>query len=205
LTNNGHIYMYGSPGGGTGDTLNVTGTLTNDAGGALTLVGNSGDVAKVGTLSNSGTVDIGEGTVLNLTAKTTDTNSGTIEVGSTLGPGTLKISAPAVTLSGAGTVILSNLSGNLITGAAATDVLTSANTIEGSGNIGGGKMGFVNTGTVLANQSTPLIIDPSSSGFNNKGTLNVSAGDTLQITGPANSFLNYSSSTHTLTAGTHLV
>ena len=202
-------------GGGT-NTVNVTAAFANNAGASLVVGDGSStnDVVNIGTLSNSGTVDIGTangstGATLNLTASGTSTNAGTINVGDTTAgqtsTGTLKISASAVTLAGTGTVIMSNLAGNLITAAAPTDVLTSANTIEGSGHIGGGNMGFVNTGTVLANQSTPLIIDPSTSGFNNKGTLNVSTGDTLEITGPANSFLNYSSATKTLTGGTYLV
>jgi fibronectin-binding autotransporter adhesin len=206
FTNNASLTMYGSTYGGAGDTLNVSGTLTNNAGATLNLVDNSGDVANVATLRNSGSVNILNGTLLNLTASGIDTNSGTISVGSSVGPGTLKISASAVTLSGTGKVIMSNLASNVITGAASTDILTSANTIEGSGNIGNGAMGFVNTGTVLANQSTPLIIDPSSRGFNNKGTLNVTGRfDTLQIIGPAGSFLNLNSTTGTLTGGTYLV
>jgi hypothetical protein len=201
--------------GGT-NTVNVSGSFTNNSLAVLT-VGDgpsTNDSASVGTLSNSGTVNIGTengstGALLDLTASGTSTNSGTINVGTTTASGTstgtLEISAAAVTLSGAGKVVMSNLAGNLITAAAPTDILTSANTIEGSGNIGNGNMGFVNTGTVEANQSTALIIDPSSSGFNNKGTVNVSTGDTLEITGPANSFLNYSSTSKTLTGGTYLV
>lgn len=193
--------------GGT-NTVNVSGAFTNNSGAFLELE-SSTDVVNVATLTNSGTVDVStntsNGATLNLTASGTDSNTGTINLGSASGTGTLKISGSAVTLSGTGKVIMSNLTGNLITGAAATDILTSANTIEGSGTIGNGNMGFVNTGTVLANQSTALIIDPSSSGFNNKGTLNVSAGDELQIPGPANSFLNYSATNTTLTNGTYLV
>ena len=63
----------------------------------------------------------------------------------------------------------------------------------------------MNTGSVLANQSTPLVIDPSHAGFNNEAILNVSTGDTLRITGPAGSFLNFNSSTGTLTGGNYLV
>jgi hypothetical protein len=188
-----------------GDTLNVTGTFTNSSGATLTLY--RGDVANIGTLVNSGTVTTGAGFAphgtLNLTASGTDTNSGTIN----LSWGDLEISGSAVTLSGSGTVIMSsNSPGFGIFAVAPTDTLTSANTIEGSGTIGG--MGFVNTGTVLANESSAasgaLVIAPSSVGFYNQGTLNVSKGATLQITG-LNSFVNYNSLTSTLTGGTYLV
>src|SRR5260370_12115867 len=68
FTNNGSLIMYGSASnGGPRDTLNVTGTLTNNAGAVLELVDHSGDVASVGTLSNSGSVYIGSGTTLALT------------------------------------------------------------------------------------------------------------------------------------------
>ena len=66
-------------------------------------------------------------------------------------------------------------------------------------------MGLVNNGNILANQSTPLLIDVNTQGFTNNGTLNVSASDTLQITGAANSFLNFNSGTGTLTGGNYVV
>jgi len=199
FTNNGSLTMYGGYNAGAGDTLNVGGTLTNASGATLTLYDYSGDVANVHLLHNSGTVNIGAYSTLNLTASGTETNSGTINLGDANGPGTLKISAPAVTLSGSGNLIMSNLSGNLITAAASTDVFTNASTIKGSGNIGNGSMGFVNTGTVLANQSTPLLIDTSSSGFTNNGTLQVASGSLLHVLGGP--FSNFSS--NTLTGGTY--
>ncbi len=201
FTNSGAVYMYGSSNyGGAGDTLNVKGTLTNSTGATLDLVDYSSDVANVTALSNSGTIDLGSGTLLSLTGSA-QTNSGTVNLGSSNGPATLKIGATAVTLSGSGTVVMSNQAGNEITATSAADVLTSANTIAGSGNIGFGNMGFVNTGTVLANQSTPLVIDTSSAAFNNKGTLTVSPGDTLYIMGGP--FKNLSSTT--LSGGTYSI
>ena len=62
FTNSGNFSMFGSP----GDTLKVTGTLTNNAGANLELL-NSGQVANIGMLSNLGSVSIGTGTTLNLT------------------------------------------------------------------------------------------------------------------------------------------
>jgi hypothetical protein len=98
--------------------------------------------------------------------------------------------------------VLSNSSSNLITGAAAGLTLTTANTIEGSGTIS--KLGIVNTGTIEANQSTALIILPSSAGLNNEGTLSVSAGDTMQVgTAAGGALLNFSGTT--LTGGTYTV
>jgi hypothetical protein len=96
---------------------------------------------------------------------------------------------------------MSNNSQNYIYGSAATNTLTNQETIEGSGNIGDASMHFVNNGAVIANQSTSLIIDPSSSGFTNNGSLKVDAGDTLQITGGP--FTNFTGTT--LTGGTYYV
>src|SRR4029077_1812716 len=68
FTNNGSLIMYGPVfGGGSGDTLTVSGTLTNSSGATLDFYDNAGDVANIGTLSNSGSVYIGLGDSLNLT------------------------------------------------------------------------------------------------------------------------------------------
>ena len=87
FTNSGSLFMFGSP----GDTLKVTGTLTNKAGATLDLA-NSGEVANIGMLSNSGSVSIGTGTTLNLTNQPngiTDVPAGsTLTVNGTLKAGT---------------------------------------------------------------------------------------------------------------------
>src|SRR6202043_1716493 len=65
-------------------------------------------------------------------------------------------------------------------------------------------MGIVNTGIISATQSAPLIVLPSSAGLNNKGTLSVSSGDTMQIgTAAGGALLNLSGTT--LTGGTYSV
>jgi len=58
-------------------------------------------------------------------------------------------------------------------------------------------MGLVNSGYITANQSTPLIIDPSSTGgFTNNGTLSASSGDTLHVSNAAGGiFTNYLANT----------
>jgi len=129
-----------------------------------------------GNFSNAGTVTVGNGSTFTLSGATL-TNPGTLS------------------LSGTG----------LLKGSSGAQTLTSSGTIEGSGNVGDAMLGIVNTGTILANQSTALVINPNSAGFNNKGNLLVNAGSTLDITGPANSFLNFNSSTGTLTGGNYTV
>ena len=184
VTNNGALEISGG-----GDTLNVTGALINNAGASLSLSDSSG-VANVGTLSNSSSdVYIGSGTMLNLTTSGSDSNAGVIVLNGTLG-----IKAKS-TLSGKGVV---DMTGGTITGTGST--LFSNNTIEGSGTIS--NLGITNLGTLLANQSAPLIILPTSAGLNNRGTISVSARDTMQIgTSAGGALVNFSG--NTLTGGNY--
>jgi YD repeat-containing protein len=57
-----------------------------------------------------------------------------------------------VTLKGKGTLTMNP--GGFIVGIGTAPVLTNASTIQGAGNIGNGSMGLINTGTILANQTT---------------------------------------------------
>ena len=90
-----------------------------------------------------------------------------------------------LTLSGSENVVLSNNVNNRILGVNATDVLTvsAGRTISGAGNIGANSMGLANQGTIDANVSNTLTIDPSSAGVTNTGTLQASNGGTLNLSG----------------------
>jgi fibronectin-binding autotransporter adhesin len=198
----GRIEALGQNGGTENATVQLA-AGTTVTGGILTTTTagtNSGVIEGTGAVTLSGITNSGLYAVNAGTATTLDgtiANSGSITLsGSTLSMGN------SVTLSGAGTVVLSNSAGNLITGATAGLTLTTANTIEGSGTIS--KLGIVNTGTIAANQSTPLIILPSSAALNNKGTLSISTGDTMKIGASAGgALLNFSGTT--LTGGTYNV
>lgn len=79
---------------------------------------------------------------------------------------------------------------------------TNSSTIEGSGSIGDSNpMPITNTGTILANQSSPLRIVPNASGFTNTGKLSVNKGSTLTVDAPFNTLSN----TGVLAAGTYTV
>jgi hypothetical protein len=169
-----------------GGSLTVSGTLTNNAGATFAV---GGALNLMGPLVNDGAIAITSG-------------------------GEMIIEAPSVTLSGKGNVTLTNAT---ITASAASDVLVNENTIEGYGMIGNGSMGLINKGLIDANARSSqtnlvLTIDPSSAGFSNQGTLEVYSPNgqtagvaTLDITGPANSFLNFNSSTGTLTGGGYVI
>lgn len=178
----------------TGGTLKSLGTGVN----AGTIVSNGGTL---NGLTNAGAVQIPNNTASFLQG--TINNSGSISLNSAGNITELKINGN-VTLNGTGSVTMSDNSQNYIFGASTgSEVLTNASTIQGSGTIGNGLMGLINNGTILANQVTPLIINPSSSAFNNLGKLQVNAGSTLQITGPAGSFSNFAGTT--LTGGAYVV
>ncbi len=174
----------------TGGTLNTLGTGVN----AGTIVTSGGTLV---SLTNAGAIQINNNT--QSFVEGTITNNGTIALNS-IGNGTYLLLDGNVTLNGTGSINLSNNNQNFIQGASTgQEVLTNNITIQGSGDIGHGSMGLINNGLLFANQSTALIIDASSAGFSNTGTLETSAGSTLNITGP---FSNFSGTT--LTGGKYL-
>ncbi len=155
-------------------------------------------------LDNSGdALSIADGVALTLSG--TIANQGSISL-SSAGTNTYLLVSGNVSLSGTGTLNMGSAGPNYIAGASGTgtEVLASSNTIQGAGNVGGGLMGLVNNGTVIANNSAAnLFIDVSSANFNNTGTLEALTGGNLTVEGPANSFLNYNGTTNTLTGGTY--
>ena len=77
FTNSGSLLLFG-----TADTLTVTKTLTNNAGATLQMA-NSGQVANINTLSNSGTFNIGGGTANINTLSNSGTGVLDISIGGT--------------------------------------------------------------------------------------------------------------------------
>jgi hypothetical protein len=163
--------------------LDFSGTVN---GGTLTTSGTGSYQTTSGTLdgstnvvTNAGLFNVGSGDALNL--KGTISNSGTFVLAS---GGCLAMSAPT-TLTGSGTV---QMNGNsCLFGRAVSNNLTNQSTIEGAGSIGDSNpMGFINSGTVIANQANPLTIVSAGSGFSNQGSLIVNAGSTLNINGQMN-------------------
>jgi hypothetical protein len=198
----------------SGGSALTAGSFTNEAGSHF-IVGDGltpGSVANIGMLVNDGAIVLyNNGTTLSVSGVMT--NDGTITIGKVGTPGSSvpnelvlgasSVNSGTITLSGSD----SHIADSIITGATASVVLTNEKIIQGGGSLGDGSMGLINnsTGRILANSATPLNIDVSSAGFQNDGTLQVSKADTLIITGATNSFLNFDSSTGTLTGGTYLV
>src|SRR5208282_5251744 len=88
-------------------------------------------------------------------------NAGSMTLNSTGSGAFLLLANSNVTLSGGGTLTMSNKTTNYIYGAAGADTLTNQETIQGAGIIGNASMTLVNSGTINANQSAGLTIDPS--------------------------------------------
>jgi len=110
-------------------------------------------------------------------------NNGTFTMNGSANATFLEIDAANVTLSGNGTLTLSNFGANAIGGSSSTNVLTNQETIQGAGNIGDGQIGLNNQGTIDANQSAGMTLQVSSAGGTNTGTLEATAGSTLTVFG----------------------
>ena len=107
-------------------------------------------------------------------------NSGTFTLNSAGTSTQLLLAGSSVTLSGGGTLVLSDSLGNSISGAVTgTESLTNQETIQGSGylgynpTIGSGYMTLINQGTInaVSTHGNALQIVPGSGGVTNTGTM----------------------------------
>jgi hypothetical protein len=135
----------------------------------------SGSSVILKSLAINGNYVANNGSATNL-AGTTITNNGTITVEST-GSATY-FAQDGGTLTGSGVLSLSDNSNNYVLRGANYANLTNdaAHTIEGSGTIGSGGNAttLINLGTVLADQSTPLIVEAY---VTNKGRMAADGGE----------------------------
>jgi hypothetical protein len=169
-----HVDLLNGGAIGGGATLTTTGT-------AVIQVDNSGTLdGSASPLNNTGVVQVNDDTTLDLLG--TIDNTGTITLNSGNDGTYLTVSATMVTLSGGGTVVLSNNLNNFIAAAVAGDTLDNVNnTIAGGGQIGNGGLTLLNAGTIDANQGAALIIDTGANVVINTGTIEDTAGSGLII------------------------
>ncbi len=139
-----------------------------------------------GTLINEAgaTINVVNGSALQLQAGGTYTNNGTINVASTGGPAYLQLAAgtgSTVALGGTGSLTLSNNANNSVgeLGPGMTLQNGAQHTIQGAGTIGDSELALVNQGSIVANQSAGLTITAGS--ITNTGQISVTAGNTLGI------------------------
>ena len=129
---------------------------------------------------NAGTMTISDGAILPLSG--TIDNTGTIELNSTGNETDLQLIEHGITLEGAGQVILSDSSENVITGTVSDVTLTNVdNTISGAGHLGDGVMILVNQGTIIATGTNSLEIDTGANTIVNSGTLEATGSGGLVI------------------------
>ena len=164
------------------NNVSITGgTLTSSSGGVIESVdtwNSSATPTLTGvTISTGSTVNVPNNNGLNLGAGTI-TNNGTINLQSTSNNTELVI-AGSTTLSGSGSVTMSNNANNIITGGG---TLTNGETIQGAGNFGNGDLTLINNGTINANQTTALNVNPNG-GTTNNATMEATAGGTLELSG----------------------
>jgi hypothetical protein len=95
---------------------------------------------------------------------------------------TLQIDNTSVSVTGTGSIDLSNKSTNFITGTVNTNVLTNHATIQGAGSVGANTLVIQNLGEIIAQYATALIIDPSpAADSTNTGFLRAASGGLLQL------------------------
>jgi fibronectin-binding autotransporter adhesin len=152
------VFIDGGKAGNSLVTLDINPTITNltiDRGDELRQPTGLGFAVVNGMVTNSGTFS------MKAAGNNTD------------------LTCAASTFAGPGTLLLSNDTGNRIfTG---NTVCTNAqdHTIRGSGQLLVDSGGMSNAGTIIADQSNPLIIDPNGMGLTNTGTLEALNGGTL--------------------------
>jgi hypothetical protein len=95
------------------------------------------------------------------------------------------VSGAILHLTGGGTLQLTNLAGNKIVGAAATDLLDNADRIIGAGQIGAGSMRLTNeaAGVIDASSSAGMTLDTGAYGVVNQGLIEATSAGTLVIKG----------------------
>jgi len=109
-------------------------------------------------------------------------NAGTIHMASTASVTDFELHDGPVILTAGGQVTMSNLSTNRIFGVAGGSLVNVNNTISGSGNIGLGITPITNLGTIIANQSVALGVNPDGAiGLTNQGTLKATNAATMTI------------------------
>ncbi|MBR0871409.1 VCBS domain-containing protein, partial [Bradyrhizobium tropiciagri] len=109
-------------------------------------------------------------------------NTGMISLNSAGNETSLQLIEHGITLEGGGQLILSDSSGNFISGAISGITFTNVdNTISGAGHLGAGQMVLVNEGTIVATGSNSLDIDTGSSSVINSGTLEATGSGGLVV------------------------
>ncbi|HEV2363575.1 MAG TPA: hypothetical protein VGS12_05175 [Caulobacteraceae bacterium] len=147
------------------------GTLSTVGSGVIETSSNGASLdGSASAVANAGTFLVPDNTSLAL--KGTIANSGVLELAANLGSAAVSVSN--VTLTGAGTVAMSDSSGNAISSASASTLTNVNDTISGSGALGSAQLTLVNDagGTIDASgSSASLVINTGSNSVTNDGLI----------------------------------
>lgn len=180
-------------------------TVTNAANGLIQAF--SGMNTLYGAYSDSSTsqVRVSNGATIAMPGGTgAVTLNGGIYLDSTGSNTTIEIGSTALTINGPGKIVLSDNASNRFLGNGTNAAVTfgSTLTVRGSGQLGGGLLGLTNQGTIVADQSNPLVVQPSSLGFSNTGTLKATGGATLTL--QSGTFTNSGNGTIAAESASHI-
>ena len=171
------------------DTSFSGGTLTTSGGGIVGVANNTSSEhaatleGMTNTVTNAGTFEVFDGGAVVLDG--TISNTGSILMKGASASTLLDVSGPthAASLTGGGTVTMSNSANNTI-GVFGGGLTNVNNTIQGAGQIGNTQMGLNNRATINANVggsgANPLIINIAGTG-SNTGTMEATNGGTLEL------------------------
>ncbi len=129
---------------------------------------------------NTGDMVLADGSLMPFSG--TLDNTGSIHIASTGSETNFEIVQHGLTLTGGGTVTLSDNAANVIFGSADSVMLTNVdNTISGAGQLGEGHLTLVNKGTIIADGSNALVIDTGDHAVVNTGTLEATGTGGLDV------------------------
>jgi hypothetical protein len=165
-----------------GGTIGAGATLATANGGVIQTGGTGTLDGSASAVNNTGAVLVNLSNALNLLGAIDNTGTislaGMDENGST----NLVVNSSLVTLTGNGSIVLSDSATNEIYGTSADDVLDNAgNTITGAGQLGAGQLTLTNGGTINANQSEALTINTGDNAVTNTGTIEATGAGGLII------------------------
>jgi hypothetical protein len=200
LTNAGAITTNEANLGGAANTISVSGKLTNYSGASLTIGANNdtADTATLGSLSNAGTVTVGTGASLKLTAAGADSNSGSILVSGgtlTLAPNSTFTNTGSLDIESDGKMDDSNVittSKSNVKGNFGTINVSGTMTNHGTITLGTSETDtygtLVNTGAITVGTGSSLTLSSAATDTNSgtiglSGTLDISQTTTLSGTG----------------------
>lgn len=148
----------------SGGTLATTGSGRFDLSDSNTLDGSGSTLTVAGTVNLLNNADV--------TLAGTIDNQGVITMNSTGSFTDLEPTGGPVMLTGGGELVLGNHANNRVFGVGGASLINVDNTIRGAGQLGINSLPITNQGSVVADQTIALTVDPDAvTGLDNQGTL----------------------------------